>query len=229
MEETPASETAAARGELFVLSAPSGTGKTTLIKRLFEGHPDVAEGLVFSVSHTTRAPRPGEIHGRDYYFIDLEAFERLIDASAFLEWAEVHGELKGTSRAEIDRLLAGGRDVLLDIDVQGAQQVLDRHPHWPSIFVLPPSYEEMERRLRSRGLDAPEQIERRLSNARQEIRCWQRYEYVIVNDVVERATAALAAIFRARRLRRVRMQRQIQRVLAGFPPPERSPAGSRRP
>ena len=222
-------ESDAERGELFILSAPSAVGKTTLIRRLLARHGELAPHLAFSVSHTTRPPRAGEVHGRDYYFVDRAEFEQLIAADAFLEWAVVHGELKGTSRAEVDELRASGRDVILDLDVQGARQVLERHPRLPSVFILPPSYEEMERRLRSRGLDDPEQIECRLMNARREIRCHGSYEYVILNDDVERASEALAAIFLARRFRRDRMQSQIERVLEGFPLPDRkSPSGSRR-
>ncbi len=225
MERQTPGETGA--GELFILSAPSATGKTTLIRRLFERHRELARGLAFSVSHTTRPPRTGEVHGRDYYFVDREAFEAMIAGGAFLEWAIVHGRLYGTSLAEIERLQARGRDVILDIDVQGAVQVLDRRPEVPSIFILPPSYGEMERRLRARDLDDAEQMERRLRDAEEEMRFYRRYEYVIVNDDVERASEALAAIFLARRFRRDRMQRQIERVLEGFPAPE-APAGPRR-
>ena len=212
------------RGELFILSAPSATGKTTLIGRLFSQHPEAAEHLAFSVSHTTRPPRTGEIPGEHYYFVDRREFDLMIETDAFLEWAEVHGRLYGTSKEEIDRLLADGKDVILDIDVQGAQQILARHPDVPAIFLLPPSYEEMERRLRSRALDDEEQITRRLRVAGEEMRCYEGYEYVILNDNLDRASQALAAIFLARRFRRDRMQNQIDRVLGGF---SRSPTGAR--
>ncbi len=209
------------RQELLVLSAPSGTGKTSLIRRLFATYPRVAEGLVFSVSHTSRAPREGEVHGRDYYFVDRGEFEAMIAEDRFLEWAVVHGQYKGTSRAEVERLLAQGHDVLLDLDVQGAESVLRQDPEVPAIFILPPSYPELEQRLRRRGSDSPEQIELRLRTAREEMRRYPGYDYVILNDDLERACEALAAVFLARRFRRGRMQSQIDRILDGFPPPAR--------
>ncbi len=211
------------RGELFILSAPSAVGKTTLKNEVFTRHQQLAEGLAYSVSHTSRPARAGEVEGRDYYFVDHRQFETLIAGDAFLEWAIVHGNLYGTRRVEVERLLDGGRDVLLDIDVQGAQQVLARHPDAPAIFILPPSYGEMERRLRCRGLDDAEQIERRLLDAREEMQYLESYRYVIVNDDLDRAAEALAAILLARRCRRRRMQRQITQVLEGFPAPARKP------
>ncbi len=206
-------------GELFILAAPSAAGKTTLKNRLFSHHKALARRLAFSVSHTTRPPRTGEVHGEDYCFVDRQEFEALIAADAFLEWAIVHGRHYGTSRAEIEKHCRRGTDVILDIDVQGAQQVLSRQPDVPSIFILPPSYEEMERRLRSRGLDDAEQIERRLFNAREEMQYIETFDYVIVNDDLDRATQALAAILQSRRCRRDRMQSQIARVLEGYPGP----------
>ena len=203
------------------MSAPSATGKTTLIQRFFARYPAAAERLAFSVSHTTRPPRTGEVPGQNYYFVTAREFEEMIAADAFLEWAEVHGRLYGTSRAEIEQLREDGKDVILDIDVQGAQQILEKDPQVPAIFVLPPSYSEMERRLRARGLDDEEQMLCRLRNAREEMLCYDRYEYVIVNDELDRASEALAAIFLASQSRRNRMQSQIDRVLAGFPLPDR--------
>ncbi|MEM7354505.1 MAG: guanylate kinase [Acidobacteriota bacterium] len=215
------------RGELFILSAPSATGKTTLIRRLLSRYGELAERMAFSVSHTTRPPRTGEIPGEHYYFVSRDEFEQMIADDAFLEWARVHGRFYGTSRAEIERLRRSGRDVILDIDVQGAHQILRREPEIPAIFILPPSYEEMERRLRSRALDDDEQITTRLRNAAEELLCYEAYEYVIVNDDLDRACEALAAIFLACRSRRDRMQSQIDRVLTGFPLPEhRSSGGS---
>lgn len=204
--------------DLYILSAPSGAGKSTLIRRLFAENPDLAERIAFSVSHASRPPRPGEVDGKDYHFVSTEAFRALIDEGAFLEWAEVHGQLKGTSLAEIDRLRSAGKDVLLEIDVQGAVQVMERLPEAVSIFVLPPSYAQLEERLRGRALDTEEQIERRLADAIGEIRGCQRYEYVIVNADLAEACRDLAAVFRARRSRRHRMHPQIQRVLASLPP-----------
>lgn len=212
-------------GELFILSAPSAAGKTTLKNRLFSHHRQLARRLAFAVSYTTRPPRSGEVDGSDYYFVDTERFEALIAADAFLEWAVVHGRHYGTGRAEVERLCLGGTDVILDIDVQGALQVLERQPRVPAVFIVPPSYEEMERRLRSRGLDDAAQIERRLLNAREEMQYIDRYKYVIVNDDLDSAAQALAAILLARRFRRDRMQRQITQALEGYGCP---PQGGKR-
>ncbi len=220
---TQTTRDAAEPGELFILSAPSAAGKTTLKNRLFSHHPRLARRLDFSVSHTTRPPRTGEVDGKDYYFVDASEFEALIERDAFLEWAMVHGRHYGTSRAEVERRTRGGIDVILDIDVQGAVQVLERRPEAPSIFILPPSYREMEQRLRTRGLDDETQIERRLLDAREEMRYLESYDYVIVNDDLDRATEALAAIFLARRRHRERMQTQIRHVLDSFPTPVRVP------
>ena len=204
-------------GDLFVLSAPSGAGKSTLIRSLFKRFPDLAERLAFSVSHTTRAPREGEIDGKDYLFVDERTFKSMADDGRFLEWAEVHGHLKGTSVAEVERLQQAGRDVLLEIDVQGAAQIRRRAPGAISIFVLPPSYEVLERRLRGRASDSADQITRRLRDAVSEIRECVEYNYVIVNDDLDVACRALAAIFHARRFHQDRMQSQIQRTLQTLP------------
>lgn len=221
MARDPAEEEAAvAPGELFVLSAPSGTGKSTLIRRLFDHHPEVAGGIRFSVSHTTRPPRPGEEDGREYHFVDRGEFEAMIAAGRFLEWARVFGRhLYGTSREAVERRLAEGWDVLLDVEVQGARQVLERWTEAVSIFVLPPSFAALAERLRGRGVDGDEEIARRLRTARGEVRHCHRYEYVILNDQVDRACRALAAVFLARRHRRERMGGRIDRILDGFPPP----------
>lgn len=206
-------------GELLILSAPSAAGKTTLKNRLFSHHRSLARRLAFSVSYTTRPPRTGEVDGKDYFFIDTEEFEELIAADAFLEWAVVHGKYYGTGREQVEKLCRDGFDVILDIDVQGAVQVLERNPRVPSIFILPPSYLELERRLRSRGLDDSAQIERRLLTAGEEMRYLKHFDYAIVNDDLERATEALAAILLARRFRRTRMQNQITQLLEGYPRP----------
>lgn len=205
------------RGELFVVSAPSGTGKTTLVRTLFAQHPQVAANLRYSVSHTTRGPRPGEQHGRDYFFVTPEEFAAEVAADHFLEWADVYGQLKGTSRKAVAERLAQGHDVLLDIDVQGALQVKEREPSAQLIFVLPPSYQELERRLRDRCTDSLEQLERRLRIACSEVSVLPRYDYVIVNEDLVAATDALAAIFLARRLLRSRMSETTAAVLATFP------------
>ena len=204
-------------GDLFVLSAPSGAGKSTLIRMIFERFPELARRLAFSVSHATRAPRDGEIHGRHYYFVDSAEFETMIEQGRFLEWAEVHGNYKGTSLDEVDRLRAAGRDVLLEIDVQGAAQVRRRVQGAISVFILPPSYGALERRLRGRGSESEAQIQRRLQDAVTEIRASREYDYVILNDDLTAACEALAAVFHARQFHQDRMQAQISRVLGTLP------------
>jgi guanylate kinase len=203
-------------GELFILSAPSGTGKTTLIQGLFAGTLSGFVGVEFSVSHTTRRPRQGEIDGRDYHFVDQATFQAMIAGDAFLEWAEVHGNLYGTACDEVFPRLEKGLDVLLDIDVQGAERVLARCPQAHSVFLMPPSYEDLERRLRRRGLDDEQAIARRLAVSLREIACYDRYHYVIINDDARRASQALAAIILDKRHRRARMQPRIQEILRDF-------------
>jgi guanylate kinase len=204
------------RGELFILSAPSGSGKTTLISALFGSDLAAGGALAFSVSHTTRPPRAGERSGEAYHFVDRAAFTAMVAAGRFLEWAEVHGHLYGTAADEVLPRLERGIDVVLDIDVQGAGQVLDRHPEAHGIFILPPSYEDLRNRLTVRALDRPEAIARRLAVALQEIDCYRRYEYVIVNDDARQAGSALAAIVLAHRHRQARMGDRIAGVLADF-------------
>ena len=181
------------RGLFLILSAPSGTGKTTLARRLLEAERDGH----FSVSATTRAPRGREVNGVDYLFLDRPDFERMRDRDELLESAEVHGNLYGSPRAAAAEALEQGRLVVFDIDVQGGRQILLRQPEAASVFVLPPSFEELERRLRGRGTDAPEVVDRRLSAARREIEQGiATYRHVIVNDDVERAARDLIAIVR---------------------------------
>ena len=188
-----------------------------MVRQLFERFPTVAEGLSFAVSHTTRLPRPGEEEGKDYYFVDREHFEAMVAAEEFLEWAMVHGQHKGTSKGEVERLLNLGRDVLLDIDVQGARSVRAQLDAVPTIFILPPSFSELESRLRGRGADSEEQVQRRLQNALDEVKQCECYEYVILNEDLDRASEALASIFLSRRYRRDRMQPQIDQVFDRFP------------
>ncbi len=207
------------RGEFFVLSAPSGTGKTTLIRNMMSGILSGFGGLVFSVSHTTRKARAGEVDGGDYHFVDQATFERMIEEDKFLEWAEVHNQYKGTTYDEVLPRLEQGVDVLVDIDVQGAEQVLRDYPEAVSIFILPPSYQDLERRLIQRGLDDPEEIRRRLRVSQTEIKCYSRYRYVILNDDLERAAHALAAIILDKRHRIDRMDETVSRVLGTFPEP----------
>lgn len=204
------------RGELFIVSAPSGAGKTTIIRRLMDGPLGRSASLVYSVSHTSRRARTNETEGRDYYFIDVPTFERMVAESAFLEWAEVHGEYKGTSRDKVIQALDDGLDVLVDIDVQGAEQLLEQMPEAHSIFILPPSYEELERRLRGRALDQPEAIARRLAVSLWEIERYLNYDYVIINRDLERASDTLAAIILDKQHRLDRMQDRVAKVVESF-------------
>lgn len=209
-----------AAGGLYILSGPSGSGKTTLIRKLLDER--MVGRVTFSVSHTTRRPRRGEVDGSDYHFVDEESFERMIEQERFLEWARVHDHLYGTSLDEVLPRLAEGVDVILDIDVQGAETVLTQDGRQLSkdavhgVFVLPPSYAELRRRLERRGLDEAGAIERRLEVAREEIRRFENYEYVIINDDADRASRALASIILEKRHRRERMREQVEGLLAGF-------------
>lgn len=186
-------------GTLFIVAAPSGAGKSTLVNALLEREPDIS----LSVSHTTRPPRQGEEYGRHYYFVEREEFEREVAEGIFLEHAQVHGNFYGTSRKTVQDLLQQGRDVLLEIDWQGAAQVRQKKPDCVSVFILPPSRVELERRLRGRGSDSEDVIERRLRNSREEIAHAHEFDYVIVNDRFEDALNTLQAIVRAVRQRSV--------------------------
>ena len=203
------------RGELFIVSAPSGAGKTTLIQTLM-ARPEGLGRLEFSVSHTTRAPRQVEQNGREYHFVSRPAFEAMMDQGRFLEWAVVHGNLYGTSNDEVEPRLERGIDVLLDIDVQGAEQVLRSRPDAQSIFILPPSYADLERRLRGRALDGAADIARRLDVSLSEIRRYPSYRYVIINRDAALASEALAAIVLEKRCRRERMEEGVAEVVADF-------------
>jgi guanylate kinase len=206
------SKAAEARGGLFVVSAPSGTGKTTVVERLVE----VCPNLYRSRSYTSRPSRPGEADGVDYNFISRPAFEAMIGRHEFLEWADVFGNLYGTAHRETEAVLAGGRDVVLVIDVQGARQVRERIREAVGIFVLPPSFEALEARLRGRCKDEPAVIARRLETARSEVSAVAAYEYVVVNDDLERCVSELAAIITAERARRTRRQRDIDGIVRTF-------------
>ena len=184
-------------GTLFVVAAPSGAGKSSLVNALLAREPAIA----LSVSHTTRPPRVGEEYGRHYYFVQRAAFEQEITDGIFLEHAQVHGNLYGTSSRTVETLLQQSRDVLLEIDWQGARQVRERKGDCVSVFILPPSRPELERRLRGRGSDSAEVIERRLHNSREEIAHAHEFDYIIVNDRFEQALDELQAIVRATRLR----------------------------
>ena len=179
-------------GNLFVVSAPSGAGKTTICRRVLERTPE----LLYSVSYTTRAPRGGEIDGRDYHFISSSEFNLKIATGQWAEWAQVHGHYYGTSASFIEQGLSSGRDILLDIDIQGTVQLLDRFPDSITIFILPPSFQTLRQRLESRGTDSRQVIEERLRNARREMDQKDMYRYQIVNDNLEAAITQLIGIIK---------------------------------
>lgn len=204
------------RGELYILSAPSGAGKTTLIHALLASELGGRGEVVFSVSYTTRPPRRAERDGVDYRFVGRPEFERMIAEGRFLEWAEVHGNLYGTARDEVEPRLAAGIDVVLDVDVQGAAAVQALYPQAISVLVLPPTYAELERRLHERGLDRAPAIARRLAASLTEIERYDRYAYVIINADAHRAGAALVAVITAQRHKLARMREQVDAVIDDF-------------
>jgi guanylate kinase len=193
----------------LIVSSPSGAGKTTLTARLLEQ----VDGLCFSVSHTTRKPRARESDGREYHFVDREEFVRLIRANAFLEWAEVHGNLYGTSRAELERAKAA-RGIIFDIDHQGARQLKSSSPDSVAVFILPPSMHVLEERLRGRRSEDEAALERRFRAALEEIAHYGLFDYVLVNDDLDEATKQLISIFLAEECRRRRAARYAERLLA---------------
>ena len=197
---------------VFIISAPSGSGKSTLTQRLLAETPD----LRFSISYTTRQPRGKEVHGKDYFFISREEFEARIAKGEFLEHAEVFGNYYGTHVSELDRAAHEGVDLILDIDVQGERQLREKIPGVVSIFILPPSREILEQRLRSRSQDSEPVIERRLRQAAEEIRNYFLYDYVLVNREVEASVEVLVSIVKATRSRRDRMESQIRPILETF-------------
>jgi guanylate kinase len=197
---------------VFVISAPSGSGKSTLVGHLMKR----VSGLRFSVSYTTRAPRGQEKEGLEYFFITRTEFERRITAGEFLEHAEVFGNYYGTHISELDRAGRDGFDLVLDIDVQGARQLKERDPGGVSIFILPPSRQELEQRLRARSQDSEEVIQRRLHEAAEEIRNYTAYDYVLVNREVEKSVENLVSIVNATRSRRAWMEKEIHPILESF-------------
>jgi guanylate kinase len=201
-----------ARGQLFIISAPSGTGKTTLAERLVQVVPDLA----LSRSFTSRPPRAGELDGVDYNFISRERFESMIAGGEFLEYADVFGNLYGTSAATTEQALAHGQDLVLVIDVQGAQQVRSQTDGSVGIFVLPPSFPVLEERLRGRSKDTEAQIQRRLAVARSEVSAVNDYDYAIVNDDVESAVGRLRSIVEAERARLRRMKPVASGIIKSF-------------
>ncbi|HEX8118186.1 MAG TPA: guanylate kinase [Pyrinomonadaceae bacterium] len=203
------------QGILFVISSPSGGGKGTLIKRLRDAVP----GVGYSVSWTTREPRPGEVDGVSYAFVSDEKFDAMIRSGGFVEWANVHGHRYGTTRAAVELALAQGLDIILEIDVQGARAVRETMESVVSIFILPPSFEVLRERLTLRMTERPEELELRLANARGEVAEYRHFDYLILNDEVERAAAQLASVVWAERARRERQEWVVRRVLKTFGAP----------
>jgi guanylate kinase len=197
---------------LIVVSAPSGAGKSTVLSRVLGEMP----GLRFSVSHTTRPPRPGEQDGVHYHFVSAAVFEGLKAGGAMLEWAEVHGHLYGTALGELHRAVAENVDLLLDLDVQGAAQVRMKVDDAVTLFILPPSYEDLERRLRGRGEEAEAIIRRRLNVAREEVGLAVEYDYAVVNDDLDGCVESVKSVIKAARSRGSRMAGQVRRILETF-------------
>lgn len=206
--------TAPAKGYLFIVSSPSGGGKTTLIRRLLANPP--GQPLRFSVSHTTRPRREGETDGKEYHFISAAEFETMARHGDFLEHNEVHGNFYGTAKAEVLPRLLAGEDVVLDIDVQGARDIRTAYPEAISIFIVPSSAAELEQRLRRRGLDGEDAIRKRLINAAKEIAQAPSFQYVIVNDELERASLELESVVRASRLSPARQEGVLERLRKDF-------------
>jgi guanylate kinase len=196
---------------LLIVASPSGAGKTTLKNRLLAEFRD----LHFSVSHTTRKPRPQEQSGREYHFLDRAAFEAMARQGSFAEWAEVFGNLYGTSLPEIERARETHRGIVFDIDYQGARQMVAKLPHAVTVFILPPSFDELERRLRARADESEESIRRRLSAAQREVEHYAFFDYVIINDDVDRAYDRLRGVVLAERSRRQRLAPMAERLLRG--------------
>lgn len=201
-----------AAGILFVVSSPSGGGKGTLIRRVLATVPN----LSYSVSHTTRAPRPTEVNGREYFFLDRTTFEEMIAAGKFLEWACVHGNFYGTAANQVANETAAGSDIVLEVDVQGAASVRRLALDTVSIFIVPPSYEILRQRLIDRGTDTAEQLELRMRNAPDELRQYMDFDYVIINDDVERAASQIASIIYAERAKCERQKHFVNRVIERF-------------
>ncbi len=199
-------------GNVFVLSAPSGTGKSTLSHRLVGNHPD----LIFSISYTTRPPRPGEVDGQDYFFVDDATFDAMVRGDEFVEWVQVYEKRYGTGRKWLEDVLATGRDVLLDIETTGALNLRRAIPDATMIFLLPPSAADLEKRLRGRGKDSEEQIKLRMQHARHELELYHTYDYLVVNEDLEAAYRQLESVILATRARREKMVGAAQAILKGF-------------
>jgi guanylate kinase len=212
LETSRTASHAPSRGTLFVVSSPSGGGKGTIIRHVLA----VVENLRYSVSFTTRAPRLGEANGREYFFVDRETFQEMVAAGEFLEWACVHGNLYGTAKNQIIEETAAGADLILEVDVQGAASVRQLLMDSVSIFILPPSYEVLRERLIARGTDLPEELELRLRNAPEELKQYSAFDYVIINDEIDRAVGQLASIIYAERARCMRQEGLVQDVIEKF-------------
>ncbi|MDR3702347.1 MAG: guanylate kinase [Candidatus Sulfopaludibacter sp.] len=197
---------------VFIISAPSGSGKSTLVSRLLAKDP----GLMFSISYTTRKPRGAEVDGKDYRFVTREAFEAMIANNEFLEWAQVFGNYYGTHRGILEDARRQSRDLVLDIDVQGARQLKCQIPEAVTVFILAPSRQILEARLRARDEDREEVIQRRLRDAAEEIRNYEAYDYVLINRDLDRSDAVMSAIVSAERVRRTRIEDQIRPILETF-------------
>ena len=200
------------RGMLIVVSFPSGGGKGTLIDRVLQTVP----GVSYSVSYTTRAPRENEQDGREYFFVSREVFENMIGRCEFLEWANVYGHLYGTGRRQVENERAAGRDIILEIDVQGAESIRGLVPEAVTVFILPPSFELLQKRLIARGTDSPEDLDRRLRGAPAEVKQYKNFQYVILNDDINRASAQLASVIYAERARRERQESRCSEPLDDF-------------
>ena len=203
------------RGTLYIVAAPSGAGKSSIVNAVLARDPQIS----LSISYTSRPPRPGESEGRHYHFVSAQQFEAMVAAGDFFEYARVHGDWKGTARQSVEPLLAAGRDVLLEIDWQGARQVRRHVPDAVGVFILPPSRAALEERMRKRGQDSEEVIGRRLAAAREEMSHYKEFDFLIVNEVFETAVDEMCAIFAASRLRRHRQAARygelIRTLLAG--------------
>lgn len=199
-------------GTLFIIAAPSGTGKTSMVRTLM----DQLEGLTLSISHTTRQRRPGEVNGEDYYFVDPDSFHEMVRQQAFLEHAQVFDNWYGTARQTVDSALAAGRDVLLEIDWQGAQQVRNQIPGATSVFILPPSLKTLAERLKGRGQDNDSIIRRRMTDAVEHISHYSEFEYLIVNDDFQQAVDQLRAVIVVSRLKKERQVPILQPLLNGM-------------
>ena len=199
-------------GNLFVVAAPSGAGKSSLVKALLE----LDSHLSVSISHTTRAPRGQEQHGREYWFVDEPAFRAMVERGEFFEWAQVHGHLYGTSRKAIEDRLMAGADVVLEIDWQGALQIKQLFPHAVLIFILPPSWDELQQRLRRRGEDGQDVIATRMANAREEVAQARHFDFVIINSLFETALFDLKTVVHSQRLKYAAQQRNKSQVFAAL-------------